>query len=275
MILVNGHQVNVTSFPDKTRQVWKQTDELINSVKEKGLNISWFFEGQEEFFDLVQLQYYFIKLINDESGGRVQLKTTLTCPYMPYARQDKEVSNESCFALKVVLDIFDTVESLTVFDVHNPKPFEGRGFVFNNIMPYAAIKSVVDSENIDLLVYPDKGAAARYDAEIIGKPSITLDKVRDQLTGNITGLSIKDEDKDKLTGKILVVDDICDGGRTFIEAAKLLGDTEKFLYVSHGIFSKGLDCLYDAGYTAIYTVNDLSVKSFGQLIKREKNVDTH
>lgn len=270
MIFVNGYQVNVTVFPDKTRQVWKLSDELIYSLKEYGINISWYFEGQEEFFDLVQLELLLRQLVKDESYGENAVKTTMFCPYMPYARQDKAVANESCYALEVILEYFHTMESLTVFDVHNPEPFKNRGFTFKNLMPYVEIKSVVDENNIDLLVYPDKGAAARYDANLIGRPFISLDKVRDQLTGNITGLSIKEEDKSKLTGKVLIVDDICDGGRTFIEAAKLLGDTEKYLYVSHGIFSKGLDCLYDAGYTAIYTVNNLSTKSFSRLTKRTK-----
>ena len=42
------------------------------------------------------------------------------------------------------------------------------------------------------------------------------------------------------------IDDICDGGQTFISLAQSLkkqGAAEIFLYVTHGIFSKGLDQL--------------------------------
>lgn len=55
---------------------------------------------------------------------------------------------------------------------------------------------------------------------------------------------------------ICIVDDICDGGRTFIEAAKLLQRLEPkeiHLYVSHGIFSKGLKVLTEAGISKIFT----------------------
>ena len=44
----------------------------------------------------------------------------------------------------------------------------------------------------------------------------------------------------------LIVDDICDGGGTFIPLAKKLknaGAKTVTLYVTHGIFSKGLDPL--------------------------------
>lgn len=270
MITVNGHQINVTTFPDGTSQVWKLSDELIDSTKEHGINLTWYFENESEFVHLLQTQYLIRDIIEQESNGRTFPETTLTCPYMPYARQDKKVANDSCFALNMFLEIFDSAKCITTFDVHNPKIFEGKNFEFVNLMPYSAIQHVINQNGIDLIVYPDKGAANRYNSDILGLPFIALDKVRDQSTGAITGLSINEEDKGK-GSKILVVDDICDGGRTFIEAAKLL-EGEKFLYVSHGIFSKGLDCLYDAGYTAIYTVNDLSTKTFGLLTRKSKDV---
>ena len=43
--------------------------------------------------------------------------------------------------------------------------------------------------------------------------------------------------------RILIVDDICDGGATFVGLAKELraaGAKKVYLYVTHGIFSKGL-----------------------------------
>jgi ribose-phosphate pyrophosphokinase len=53
-----------------------------------------------------------------------------------------------------------------------------------------------------------------------------------------------------------VVDDICDGGATFIELAKHLSNPASLtLCVTHGIFSKGVERLFDAGYTKIITTN--------------------
>ena len=62
-----------------------------------------------------------------------------------------------------------------------------------------------------------------------------------------------------------MIDDICDGGRTFIECAKLLkaaGVGSMALYVSHGIFSKGLDPLENAGFTQVFTKEGLQTCPF-------------
>jgi ribose-phosphate pyrophosphokinase len=61
--------------------------------------------------------------------------------------------------------------------------------------------------------------------------------------------------------KVLIVDDICDGGATFIRAARALRaiepDVEVGLCVTHGIFSKGRQHLLDNGIDKIYTTNSL------------------
>jgi phosphoribosylpyrophosphate synthetase len=55
----------------------------------------------------------------------------------------------------------------------------------------------------------------------------------------------------------IIVDDICDGGRTFIEIAKQLPNTNSLtLVITHGIFSKGLKEL-EAYFDKIITTNSL------------------
>jgi ribose-phosphate pyrophosphokinase len=58
----------------------------------------------------------------------------------------------------------------------------------------------------------------------------------------------------------MICDDIADGGKTFIELAKSLNGIVKDinLYVSHGIFSKGLKVLHDAGISKIFTKEGLT-----------------
>jgi len=56
--------------------------------------------------------------------------------------------------------------------------------------------------------------------------------------------------------RVLIIDDICDGGRTFIEITKLLlqaGVESVSLHVSHGLFSQGIDVLKEAGIKTVYT----------------------
>ena len=61
-----------------------------------------------------------------------------------------------------------------------------------------------------------------------------------------------------IKGKVcLVVDDICDGGRTFVELGDRLNEAKShsnYLFVSHGIFSAGFDEL-KRYYAGIGTTN--------------------
>jgi ribose-phosphate pyrophosphokinase len=113
------------------------------------------------------------------------------------------------------------------------------------------------------LVAPDAGARKRVQTlakQLGGLPVVFAEKVRDTRTGEIVATSIVGELPNR---NLLVVDDICDGGRTFIELAAALKDKQAaqgldkplFLYVTHGIFSKGLDVLTPL-YKQVFTPND-------------------
>lgn len=61
---------------------------------------------------------------------------------------------------------------------------------------------------------------------------------------------------------ILIVDDICDGGATFMLLTKDLykrGAKSINLFVTHGIFSKGLKPLKEAGINRIFTAKGEAV----------------
>ena len=67
--------------------------------------------------------------------------------------------------------------------------------------------------------------------------------------------------------KFLIVDDICDGGRTFVEIAKSIREkfpeAEVYLIVTHGIFSSGSAELAKH-FTCIYTTNSIHDIGFGE-----------
>jgi ribose-phosphate pyrophosphokinase len=100
-----------------------------------------------------------------------------------------------------------------------------------------------------VLVSPDAGAYKKvYDVakEFKIKNIITATKVRDMVTGNIlrTEIPILDQHNDLM---YVIVDDICDGGRTFVELAKVIKEgrptAKVYLVVTHGIFSAGFKTL--------------------------------
>jgi ribose-phosphate pyrophosphokinase len=115
-----------------------------------------------------------------------------------------------------------------------------------------------------VLVSPDLGAYKKVDKlaqKINYKGEIATGlKIRDLSTGQIIKSDIN---TDNLNGKAcIVVDDICDGGRTFIELAAALktknaGDL--YFIAAHGIFShNALERLKEAGYKNVGSSNSIS-----------------
>lgn len=241
MIKLNGHPVTPTIFPDSTSQVWKVDNTHFFNLANV---ITWEFENEAEFMHVAQLK----TLIEVKVGPDIDLEL----PYLPYARQDKAVTNLSTFAFYPFCHLlnFLNFKSIWVFDPHN---VEEAKRMINNIEVAVPDTSRLLRKLKALPVYPDAGAANRYEDSYSINKVLRCEKVREPLTGEITGV--------KVIGKVqkksyLIVDDICDGGRTFIEVAKklyLLGAKEVHLYVSHGIFSKGLKPLREVGIKRIFT----------------------
>ncbi|MEI8631794.1 phosphoribosyltransferase family protein [Vibrio sp. PP-XX7] len=97
---------------------------------------------------------------------------------------------------------------------------------------------------------------------------IQAQKLRNLKTGEIIKTEVLGDVKGK---KVLIADDICDGGRTFVELAKVLkseGATEISLFVTHGIFSKGFE-VFAGLIDVIYTTD--SFKSASEYIKINNN----
>jgi len=236
MIKLNGYLITPTIFPYKSSQVWKIPTEYFSLDSN---TILWEFENEAEFLHVAQLK----SLLNPMATCILDL------PYLPYARQDKtenNVSTTAFFPFSYLLNCLG-FSKVIVKDPHNINVTKAKIKNVEIIMP-DLISLLVDLKAAP--VYPDKGAAVRYGADSL---SITCDKVREPLTGKIEGITVHGAVEPRT---YLIIDDICDGGRTFIEVAKKLyeaGAAEVHLYITHGIFSKGLEPLREAGIKRIFT----------------------
>ena len=175
-------------------------------------------------------------------------KIDLEMPYLPYARQDRVCFPGEAFALQVFCRLINAqgYNSVHVWDVHSGVALNLLNSSYNVeastlIMP---LKNILKPNTI--VVAPDLGAVTRASqcSATLNLDLVKATKLRDPETGEITGTLVDCEhvgDRD-----FIIVDDICDGGRTFIELAKVLrhlttGDI--YLYVTHGIFSAGFEAL--------------------------------
>lgn len=187
-------------------------------------------------------------LAADVLHGRYQ-KVHLNIRYLMGARMDRRISEDEPFTLSVVgvtlRRWFDTIQ---ILDPHSDIALEllhpsAPRSIFS-VLPHGPIEQVLHALGPDVtIVIPDKGATARVRRLIpsANEAHVQILKHREPSTGKI--LSMEIQNPTRVGKSCLIVDDLCDGGATFMEAARLLrisGAEKVFLYVTHGIFSKSL-----------------------------------
>jgi ribose-phosphate pyrophosphokinase len=224
----------------------------------------------------------------------------LIIPYVPYARQDRVCSDGQAFSLRVFAKLLNSANfnKVIVLDPHSditPTLIENIDVIKNhqfvrdclmyhfNISPisYKGRSPIVNKKNMPFIVSPDAGALKKiyplakylkengFETEVI-----EATKTRNPSTGKLSGFEVPGVQN--LKGKdCFIVDDICDGGRTFLgtaEALKKKNSGKVYLVVTHGIFSQGIGTLLNGGIDGIYTSNsfkDIDDKTWGRLEKDE------
>lgn len=186
-------------------------------------------------------------------GVKPGVHLSLNIPYLPYARADRRFTEGDCFGLETFgrllrVGNFDEINTL---DVHSAGPaFTHVSSFLRNYPAMPFINRAILDFKPDAILYPDKGAAHRYPCSQFY--SIFATKERDPATGRLSGFTVPDVSR---YGRILIVDDICDGGGTFLGIMAAIPPGPTFgLYVTHGIFSKGVACLYDS-FDHVYTTD--------------------
>ena len=203
-----------------------------------------------------------VLIAKDALKRRGVKKFELLMPYIPYARQDRECVEGESFTLKVFAKILNSAKfnRVVVLDAHsNVAPA-----LINNCTNLPNTPHVLEAfhligEKEVLLVSPDSGANSKvnklFQSAKVFEKIIKCDKVRNPHNGALTGFEVFADD---LEGKpCLIVDDICDGGRTFVGVAEELKKKNAgnlYLFVTHGIFSYGLGEL-DKHFERIFTTN--------------------
>lgn len=252
MISLNNLEVKPDIFPDKTSQVWNvDVHSLIAGNLKEYHHVEWDFENEAEFIHLAQL----VQLIRTESTNE---KIKLSISYLPYARQDKLISNETTFALRTFAQLlnFLKIDKIEIFDPHS---YVATDLIHRSEAFYVKPILLKLLPDYKVVFFPDNGAQLKYSkvfsahlkdtVEIYGK------KVRNQQTGLIENYVIYGT-AHAVNQKVLIIDDICDGGATFCSAAKMLkasGIAQVDLYVSHMINKNVKQKLQDAGITKVFT----------------------
>lgn len=207
-----------------------------------------------------------LALVKDVIDNKyVNVKTILKIDYMMYQQDDRRFKTEESFGLKVISNFINTMkwDKIKIFHPHSDKV----EFIDNCII--TSNQSFVEAAILDVRSYtfnrfpywviPDSGAFKTQFKQIenIEYPNfITCMKSRNHETCDIeTVVNVGD-----LSGQAcFIVDDICLGGRTFIQIAQKLREKncgELYLIISHGVFNQGIEHLLEY-FDYIYTTDSI------------------
>lgn len=272
MITVYGFENKFWTFPGGERSV-KLTPR--SYVKSEPIQITMNFQSSDDLIDMILATNALRHMYGHD------IKIDLVVPYFPFSRQDRVMTEGESFGLQSAYDIIKmcNFNSVTTWDIHSD--VAGAMFpagVFRNIPQEEIWTGMIKTELTSVktvIISPDAGALKKIYkvAKATGLTVVEAKKVRDVATGQITHTEI---DSSQLAGvdTAIIVDDIIDGGKTFLELAKVIrgnGFTGKLiLCATHGIFSKGLDSFTD--FDEIYTANNINNVDLGHFNNRIDNL---
>lgn len=223
MIFANGKVIQ-ERFPDGTLHL--NINDCNFDIKK--VFIHWSYKSDDELFTLICLKGYL-------DYNYPNLPVILSVPYLPHARMDRVKDKKDVFTLKYFCQTINSLnfDKVIIWDCHSNVGTALLNRVENK-SPKKFIARAIARSGAEVLFFPDEGAMKRY-SSLIYMPYAFGNKERDWKTGAINKLSIVNGElvKDK---NVLIVDDICSRGGTFVRAANLLkaaGARKISLYVTH------------------------------------------
>lgn len=274
MIKIDGEVIDIGSFPDGSIFV----NYAVSPHQKMGhAKISWYYENDREFLTLIYL-------VNHLRANEVR-DISLYMPYIPNARMDRVKDPEDVFTLKYFASILNSL-NLTRVEVLDPHSSVSEALISNLcvLTPANYIHQILERipvkewSSIDdplefnpepkkryslTMFYPDEGAMKRYSG-LVELPYAFGIKKRDWKTGTIEGLDVAGATECIFGRDILIVDDICSRGGTFLHSAKKLkelGAHDIYLYISHceNTILEG-DLLKGDLIKKVYTTNSIFTK---------------
>lgn len=228
MILVNGVTPLLDPFPNGETHL---TGKFMNNPLDKNgqVRIDFKYESDKDLIGL----YFIRKHILSTSPN---LETVLHIWYMPYSRMDRVESEKDIFTLKYTCELINGLNFKTVY-VYEPHSDVTTALLNNakkcNLSRDVALKAMINmgfDMDKDVLLFPDAGAQKRYGKQFDGFKTAVQFKTRNFNTGKITKTQILGEiPKDS---KVLIVDDLCSFGGTFLAAANEVKKYTNDIYLS-------------------------------------------
>lgn len=277
----------ISQFPDRQQNIVIK-DNYIENLYNYSIKI---ISRLNNWFDL-ELIVCTVACLKELNVEKIHLYT----PYFVGARSDRKFEDGGNWYLKqVICPVINSLNlaSITVLDPHSwvlGNLLNNFKYIDNeNLVTHFAIPEIIkemklpaitddkyhvtpkglhyDKRGFDnlILISPDAGASHKVEkiAKALGytKDIITCNKERDT-QGNLTKTVVPLNTKLHADKDFIIVDDICDGGRTFTNIADNIKQNgyiknKIYLVITHGIFSAGFEELTKY-FDSIYCTNSYS-----------------
>lgn len=233
-------------------------DTIFNLNKEKTCLITGSIHNTSSLIYL----YCLVDAIRRSTSKDIEIK--FLCDYFPGSRQDRVCVPGEPLTVKIYADLINNLNFSQV-EICDPHSDVTPALINNCILYpiYTVINKVIQDCQPDYIISPDAGASKRI-YQYLNKmkydiPVIQCLKQRDVTTGKLTRFEIC-SDEFFTNKKLLILDDICENGGTFIGLASLPKfqlAQNLYLYVTHGIFPKGQETIDNLHkyFTTVYCTN--------------------
>lgn len=243
--LTNQTGCKITTFPDGEKHV--TLDEL---DRNQPVSIYCRITCADDLFCLMQ--------VSDVLKRQEMMIHTLFISYLMSARCDRVFDLNRPYSLKLVANIINDIGAynVTIVEPHSEKSIlliKRSGGIFTTY-DFFNRELLRGNKGLDVVIaLPDKGAKSRYglNPEI---PTVTCNKVRDPESGKLLSFEVETEDVSCEGKDIVLLDDLCDGGGTFLGLApklRELAPKSLSLLVTHAIQLEGIKKVAEA-YDNVY-----------------------
>nr|DAD60641.1 MAG TPA: Baseplate wedge protein [Caudoviricetes sp.] len=197
---------------------------MIPEIPAEGiLDITMIYEDDSEFFDL-------LCIVDSILRNNPNTEFVLNLPYVPYSRMDRIESKTDSLSLKSFASFVNNLikpKRIKCLDAHSDVTLAVFDAPVINHVPQIDMVKKNFSHTDTLLVFPDATAVKRYKKLFSEYQSVSINKEHDFQTGKIISSTlvksgnISDEFLWNIKN-VVIVDDICSKGGTFLLASKLI-----------------------------------------------------
>ncbi len=260
MIKLNGKELGINHFPNG--EVCINIDQIEESIRKNvsgNITVKLKFESNADLMNL-----YFLKSHLDTYDLEC---VNLDVVYMPYSRMDRP-NYDFVFTLKHATKLINDLgfDNVCVYDPHSDATMilldRAYSMSWIEMLACKCMSNIDFDPEKDYLLFPDMGAQKRYSVLDVfkGLKSVVGYKQRNFSTGKIESLKILGEDNLN-GGKVVIIDDLCSRGGTFIWSAaelKKIGAGDIHLVVPHceNTVLEG-DIPHFGTISSVYTTNSI------------------